>query len=194
MIIRRVAAPRIEPVTLGEAKAHCRVEVSEDDALLTALIVAVREQGETLTGRVFVDSSWRITMPGPLVSPVLLSLAPVREVEAVTVDGAEVDRGLYSLVPSGLSPQEHPVRGTFTPLPGFPDGAEVTVRVKAGWPVEGDEENARATTPHAIRQWMLVRIGGLYAQRETFITGTLVTRMTRDFVDCLLDPYVMVGA
>lgn len=43
------------PVTLAEAKAFCRIEVSDDDTIIDALISAATEQGELFTNRVFVE-------------------------------------------------------------------------------------------------------------------------------------------
>lgn len=47
-------APTTAPITLAEAKAFCRVDVSTDDTLITALIDAVVEIGEKFTNRCFV--------------------------------------------------------------------------------------------------------------------------------------------
>lgn len=49
-----------EPVTLADAKAHMRVEISDDDALITGLVVAARERVELLTGRKLITQKWRL--------------------------------------------------------------------------------------------------------------------------------------
>jgi hypothetical protein len=46
---------------------------------------------------------------------------------------------------------------------------------------------AASSVPTAIRQWMLLQIGTMYAHRETINVGGNVTPL--GFVDCLLDPY-----
>ena len=55
--------------------------------------------------------------------------------------------------------------------------------VRAGYPAE--------RFPEPIRQWMLVRIGTLDEQRESFAVGATLNEFGRSFVDCLLDPYVV---
>ena len=46
MKVRLITPPAAEPVTLDMARLHTRAEAAEDDALLTALIKAARQQGE----------------------------------------------------------------------------------------------------------------------------------------------------
>lgn len=48
----------VEPVTLAEMKGHLRVDFTDDDDLITGLLVAARERAETITGRCIVTSNW----------------------------------------------------------------------------------------------------------------------------------------
>ena len=57
-----IAPPGEEPVTLAEAKSFCRIDGSDEDALVNALIAAARLQVESLTGRALITQSWRLTM------------------------------------------------------------------------------------------------------------------------------------
>lgn len=60
--LRRTAAPAVEPVTLVEAKAHCRVDSTADDTLLTNLIVAARELVEDYIDRSLVTQRLVMTL------------------------------------------------------------------------------------------------------------------------------------
>ncbi|MBN9305642.1 MAG: hypothetical protein BGO82_04010 [Devosia sp. 67-54] len=81
-----IAGPGEEPVALAEAKAFCRIDGSDEDALVAALIVAARLQVESLTGRALVTQTWRLTLN---CAPRLVAL-PVLPVASLLVapDGA----------------------------------------------------------------------------------------------------------
>lgn len=55
-----VTGPAVEPVTLEEAKAHCRVSHDADDALFTIWIAAARQLIETETSCRLVEQTWRM--------------------------------------------------------------------------------------------------------------------------------------
>ncbi len=57
-----VTGPAAEPVTLSEAKAHARVDVDDDDGVITDLITAAREWVEQNTGRCLITQTWRLSL------------------------------------------------------------------------------------------------------------------------------------
>lgn len=54
----RQTGPAVEPVTLAEAKAHLRVDTSDDDAYITGLVRAAREWVEQYLDRTLVNTQW----------------------------------------------------------------------------------------------------------------------------------------
>ena len=52
--LKRTTAPAVEPVTLAEAKAHCRVDTSADDTLMQGYITTAREWVEDYIDRALV--------------------------------------------------------------------------------------------------------------------------------------------
>lgn len=60
--LKRLTQPAVEPVTLTEAKAHCRVDIATDDAYIAALITAAREYCEDYCDETFVYSQYRMTL------------------------------------------------------------------------------------------------------------------------------------
>lgn len=87
-----IEVPAREPITLGEAKQHCRVDVNQDDALIMVYIAATRELCERITGlalaRQVVADEWDIWPPARFS----LRIQPVQEIVAIRYilpDGVE---------------------------------------------------------------------------------------------------------
>jgi len=185
MALIRIAAPASEPLALADAKAHCRVDHTDDDALITALIVAAREQAEHETGRALVTQTWELvhdTFPEAFV----LRKAPIASVTSVKyldpATGAE-----QTLDPADALLDKDSEPGYLVPAYGkaWPDSYGVPNAVRCRY-VCG-YGNA-AAVPQAIKQWMLLAIGTMYALRETFASGTVANLPDR-FWASLLDPY-----
>jgi len=97
MVAIPVTPPAEEPVTREEAKAHARVDGTDEDDRIDALIAAARADVENRTGRALVTQGWRIVRDGAPRGGILrLAPAPVQTVAAVTVYGAD---GTPAVVP-----------------------------------------------------------------------------------------------
>ena len=55
-----VTAPVSEPITLSQAKAHLRVDHSDDDTAITRLITTARQYVELVTGRAMLAQTWDV--------------------------------------------------------------------------------------------------------------------------------------
>lgn len=81
-------APTTEPITLDEAKLHCKVDGAADNALITDLITAAREIGEKETNRAFITQTWQLTFdvqPDVIEIPKapLQSIVSIKAIQAV---------------------------------------------------------------------------------------------------------------
>jgi uncharacterized phiE125 gp8 family phage protein len=56
--LKRTTAPVVEPVTLAEAKSHCRVDTSVDDTLIVGYIATARELVEDYLDRSLVTQQY----------------------------------------------------------------------------------------------------------------------------------------
>lgn len=209
MPLKLITAPASEPITLAEAKAQCSVsaDFTSDDALLSAMIAAARGHAEHLTGRALVTQTWELVLdefPRIDVSrlghgreyvsgAIELPRAPLQSVESVKYidpDGVE-----QTMDPAAYRVDTDSLVGRVYPVAAWPDTAtdrhdSVRIRYVAGWPMSEDAEPVW-TGPKEIAQWMLIRVASLYAQRESFVVGTIKYDMGRDFVDGLLDRWVV---
>jgi uncharacterized phiE125 gp8 family phage protein len=183
MSLKLITAPAAEPVSLVEAKAHLRVDVTDDDTLITALIVAAREAAEHITGRSLMPATWELALDGfvdaiDLPRPPLLSITSVKYVDT-SGDQQTVANGAWMLDSYSEPGRLMPSYGECWPATRAQANA-VLIRYTAGY------ANA-AAVPQQIKNWMLLRIGMLYENRESVVTGVTLTELP--YVDRMLDAY-----
>src|SRR5262245_53160596 len=80
MTLRLITPPAFEPVTLAEAKAHCRIVINDDDSLVANLISVARERAEHETGRSLMLQAWE-QVQDELAGDVRLGMPPVIDVD-----------------------------------------------------------------------------------------------------------------
>ncbi len=70
MPAKLLTPPAFEPIDLDLAKAHLRVDYSDDDGYIQALITAAREYCETVMGRSVMTQTWQLNRDSfPALSP-----------------------------------------------------------------------------------------------------------------------------
>lgn len=184
MGLKLITAPSVEPLTLADAKLHLRVDGTDEDALITSLIVAARQYAEHLTERSLITQTWELAIdafPGAEIQLPRPKAIAITSVKYDDVSGAEqtLSAPNYTLdnyqEPAWLLPAFN------TAWPATQGNANaVRVRYTAGYGA------AAADVPEGIKRWMLLRIGSLYAMREEVVPGRA---LQPQFVDRLLDPY-----
>lgn len=184
-MLKLVTPPSVEPVTLAEVKAHCVIGHDEDDTLLSVMISAAREHGESLTGRSWTPKALEVVLDSFPSGAIELPASPVTSVTSIKyldVDGVE-----QAMPDTGYAVDMDSIIGRVV-ADEWPETADkinsVRVRYTAGW--------SFADFPPVLKQWIVIRVASLYAQRESFTAGS-VSEMSRSFVDGLLDPYTVLG-
>lgn len=174
MGLKLITPPATEPVTLAEAKLHLRVDITDDDALITDIITAAREYVETTTRRQFVTATWEYRMDGfpssggdiELPRPPLASVSTVKYNDSdgnqQTLSTAEYDVNIDAVV------------GHVTPAYGktWPEHRvetdSIQVQYVAGY-------GAASAVPSSIKSAIFLMIGHLYEHREAVVVGTTAT-------------------
>lgn len=183
MGLKLITPPALEPVTLAEAKLHLRVDGTDEDALITVLISSARRHAEHVTERAFVTQTWELAIDKFPAAEILLPKPPLVSIASVSYDDAAGVEQVMS--PTAYTTDLYQEPGWLFPANGtaWPDTLDaanaVRVRYVAGYGTPGD-------VPENIRQWMLLRIGALYRNREELVDGRL---STSPMVDHLLDPH-----
>lgn len=165
-----VTAPEAEPVTLSEAKLHLRQDNAEDDALITALIVAAREWCENYTRRSFVRRTYDLRMDC-WPSEIRLPRAPVSSITSIQyVD----DSGTQTLATDQYQTDIYseparivPAYGVVWPVLKSGEINAVTVRYITGYgPGTGSPTDHAENVPDALKAAMKLCIGAWYEHRE----------------------------
>lgn len=178
--------PSAEPLDLAEVKLHCRVDHDAENALLTALIAAARQQAENRTGRALITQTWELIGDEPPCHEILLPRPPVSAVTSfsyIDPDGVTRDYTDYRLDKDAAPAAILPAYGSTWPVTRCTPGA-VRIRCTCGYGADA------AAVPAPIRQWMLLQVGHWYANREAVGDARLAPL---PYVDGLIDPYCIVG-
>ena len=83
MALKLITTASALAVSLVEAKAHLRVDVADDDALITAYITAATEMAEQATGRAIMPQTWQLTLDA-FPSALALTRTPVASISSLT--------------------------------------------------------------------------------------------------------------
>lgn len=171
-------------VTQAEAKAHLRVDVADDDALIAAFIGAATALAEQATGRAIMPQTWELTLDA-FPKAFELTRAPVTSVTSLkywTPAGVQTTllSTLYTLDNSDdFGPASvAPAFGTSWPDTRL-QSAAVALRYVAGYV---DANNV----PESIKAWIKLMVGAMYENRQA--EGAVQT-YALGFADRLLDRY-----
>ena len=177
--LSRQTAPAVEPVTVAEAKAHLRVDTSDDDTYIGTLVTAAREWVEAYLDRTLVNTQWRLRLERfPIDSqyPIDLPRPPVVSsgtATAVTITYTADTGGTATLSTAQFRVQRFETPGRVTTVYGgtWPAGMEdndaVVVTWWAGYGATG------ASVPAAIRHAILLLVGFWFENRSTVVVGSI---------------------
>lgn len=186
-----ITPPTVEPVSLTLAKQHLRVDFSDDDAYITALITAAREFAEKRTNRAFFNQTWKMTMDYFPVWQVKTAFTPdqrkvwpyaawswdqltiafpharlvsVTNISYLDPSGTKVvlDPSTYNVDASSTPGRVAPTQGSVWPIVDNYRPGSVEIDFVAGSYGDGVTSSA----PASIQQAILLLIGHWYTNRE----------------------------
>lgn len=188
MGIKLITGPSVEPVTLAEAKAHARILTSDEDSLITSLIVAARRMAERRTGRAFITQTWELALDA-FPEDIELPLPPAQSIDSVKYLDINGVQQTLSSTEYLLDTYSEPAWLTVAYGKSWPATYEVPNAVKIRW-LAGYGDTASAV-PQELRQWILSQVAYWYAQRESVSIGGIVNLMP--YNEALLDSYTAVS-
>lgn len=167
----RQTAPSTEPVSLSEAKEHCRVDISDDDAYISTLISVAREVVEDRLDQTLMQTvwearydsfpMWELVLPRPPAAAANVTIIYRDEGgvnQTITSDAGDFQAD-HRTVPARVYPN---YAATWPAVRG--DENSVTVRWTAGHASASD-------VPAVARHAILLLVGHWYATREPVTVG-----------------------
>jgi uncharacterized phiE125 gp8 family phage protein len=182
-----VTPPAAEPLDRATVKAHLRVDIDDDDALIDGLISASREVAESRTGRALMPQTLALYLdefPPSLRSgsleriqfadPIRLPRPPIQSVTSITYTD-------YTNTVNTMAPTDYQVDTTSEPgriVPAFATSWPLNLLRSIGAVkvlyVCGYADAAHV--PQSVKQGMLLLIGHWYETRETVATSGAVAK------------------
>lgn len=190
MALKLITPASALAVTLVDAKAHLRVDVADDDALITAMIMAAAELAEQHTGRAIMAQTWELTLDA-FPDALKLTRTPVQSITSIIyADSAGANQTLsgsgYALDAADGYGYAYVVPAYGTAWPDTRDQVNaVAVRYLAGYASAAD-------VPESIKSWIKLAVGSMYTNRESAVVGS-GSVLSLGFADSLLDRYKVWG-
>jgi len=169
--LTQTVAPTIDPVSLSDIKAHCRVDHTDDDAYLLGLITAATNACESFTGRQLIHATYTLKLDG-FPGEIELPKPPLSSVTSITyVDTAGTSQTVsaddYQVDSASVVGRVMPAYDAYWPATRDGQYNVVTVTFVAGYGATA------ATVPIRLRQGVKAFAATLYEHRETVVVGAI---------------------
>lgn len=169
---KRSSQTPTEVITLSEARLHLRLDTEgsppshPDDSIVSALIIAARENAESHTGLAIAESSYTLALDAFPIDAIELFLSPVQSITSVTY----VDSGgaTQTLTNTKYQLDNYSSPAKLFPLEPWPATKvkpnAVLINFIAGF-TDGSPNNY--PLPISLKQAMFIMIGTWYENRES---------------------------
>lgn len=170
--ITQITPPVVEPVSLAEAKAQCRIDSEAEDALVQSYITMSRQYVEDILDTSLITQVWEarydtfplweIVLPRPPMAPQPVTVTYRDEAGSTgtLTSGASQFQVDSHVVPGRIYPNYN---GVWPAVRG--DENSVTVRWAAGYGSTG------ANCPPVVRQLILLQVAHLFENRQPVVMG-----------------------
>lgn len=178
----RTEPPEEEPVSLADAKAHAKIDVDADDAILATYIQAARELVEQFTGRALITQTWEVYLDrfpsecDPDGEAIVLPWPPLQAVVSI-----------QSIPTTGTVLTGVPVAADYT-VDAIAEPARIVPAYGLGWPDTKPVPNAvqvafnagygaAADVPAALRTAIMQLVTDMYDNRSPVPTTYATEQM-----------------
>lgn len=172
MALKLIIAPTIEPISVADAKLHCRVDLVDDDLLIARWIKAARRYIERISNRALLTQTWELWQDawpsGGLIELWRSPLASVTHVKYYDDADAESTLASSAYIVDAISEPGRVVLKTGETWPSTTLRAAngVVVKFVAGWTTADD-------VPEPIRQALFLMVANWNENREAALIGSV---------------------
>jgi uncharacterized phiE125 gp8 family phage protein len=169
MGVKVITPPETEPISLDEAKKHCRIdEETDEDDLLSDLITAAREYCETNQNRVYITQTLELTLDKWPCFPMEIPRPPLAEVISVKYTDKDGVETVWPTTEYIVDTDNEPGRIALAYGKSIPSVALAPINGIRMQFIAGSDAVAKK-----FKQAMLLLIGYWYANREVAASGSV---------------------
>ncbi len=186
--ITELSVSSTEPVTTAEAKAHMRVDISDDDTLIASLVSAARAYCEKYCNRSFVQHTYRADLAG-FYDAMTLPMGPVQSVTHIKYYDTASPSVLTTLASSVYALNRDTVWRNYGASweSVYPRWDAVQVTYVTGWQDNSSPAGGGEAVSEAVKAAIKIMAAELYEHRE--VTALGLARMENPTIFRLLDGY-----
>jgi len=156
MSLRLITAPTSTPVSVAEVKAWLRVDGTDEDSLITALIEAATGMIEQITGLAIMAQTWELVLDS-FADSILLPKGPVTGITSVSYydpDSALQTLGSSNYALDAVSSPQWLVRAADASWPAIASGVNnVIIRFTAAVTVAADLASLKTAILMLVAHW-----------------------------------------
>ena len=183
-----ITPPSAEALTLAEAKAHLRLDTSDEDDLVTTLIRVAREHLEASASLCLMTQAWRLYLDSICEDGVIqIARGPVQTIDSVMVYDGAGSASRFSLDAHVLDGRGRPARLMLrqVPRPGQAvNGIEIDFTAGFG--------ATAADVPDTLKRAMLTHIAAMFSCRG-IVTPDEQPALVPAGYERLIAPFLMRG-
>lgn len=187
MALKLITAPAVEPVTATEFKLHNKIDIADDDAMVTIYNQAARQDIEHITRRAICTQTWDLYLDDwPDGDAIEIPLPPLQSITSVKYYDDDNTEATFASTNYIVDVASDPGRIVLYGDASWPSTVlrpanGIIIRFLAGY-------GAAADVPTALKQAILLLGAHFYENRESVVVGKIATLLPQA-VNALIWPY-----